>query len=67
MKANEIRQMTKDDLLNRLVQEQASLTDMRFKLTTSQLTNTSQLAHVRRDIARMKTVLKEWEKRGENK
>ena len=67
MKAAEIRQMNKDDLINRLTQEEENLARMRFQVTTSQLTNTSQIRLLRRDISRMKTVLTELHKRGESK
>ena len=66
MKAAEIRQMTKQDLENRLAQEEDNLARMRFQVTTSQLTNTSQIRLVKKDIARMKTVLTEWQQREES-
>jgi large subunit ribosomal protein L29 len=67
MRATEIRQMSRVDLIERLKQEQQNLETMRFQLASSQLTNTSQIALLRRDIARMKTVLTEWDQRGEQK
>lgn len=67
MKAAEIRQMSREDLLNRLTQEEEHLSRMQFQVTTSQLTNTSQIRLVKKDIARMKTVLTEWKQRGETK
>ena len=65
MKATEIRQMSTVDLLNRLTLEEANLAHMRFQKATSQLTNTSQIHLLRRDIARMKTVLNERKDSGE--
>jgi large subunit ribosomal protein L29 len=66
MKAAEIRQMNQQDLLNRLAQEEQNLAQMRFQVTTSQLTNTSQIRLLKKDIARMKTVLTERQQRGES-
>lgn len=67
MKATEIRQMNRVDLLGRLKQEEEHLAKMRFQVASSQLTNTSQIALLKKDIARIKTVLTEQDKRGEQK
>jgi large subunit ribosomal protein L29 len=59
MKASELRAKSAADLQ----QETLSLTKaqfgLRMQVATQQLTNTSELRKVRRDIARVKTVLKE--------
>lgn len=67
MKATELRQLNRVDLVERLKQEVENLEKMRFQLASSQLTNTSQIARLRKDIARIKTVLTEQDKRGEQK
>ena len=67
MKANEIRQMSKQELIDRIEDEEKNLSQMRFQLATSQLANTSKVKHVRRDIARLRTVLSEIERAGEQK
>jgi large subunit ribosomal protein L29 len=67
MKANEIRQMSKTDIMNRIVEEDENLLNLHFQLASSQLTNTSKIAFVRRDIARMKTVLEEMNSRDKEK
>ena len=57
MKAEEFRGMTADQLdeqLGKLKKEQFNL---RFQRATGQLENTSRVREVRRDIARIKTVL----------
>jgi large subunit ribosomal protein L29 len=57
MKAAELRAKSADELqqeLNSLLKAQFSL---RMQKATQQLTNTSQLGKVRRDIARVRTVL----------
>ena len=59
MKASEIRAKNGDELdkeLNELLKAQFGL---RMQLATQQLGNTSQMKKVRRDIARVRTVLKE--------
>ena len=59
MKSNELRAKTNDELakeLNDLLKAQFGL---RMQLATQQLTNTSQMKKVRRDIARVRTALKE--------
>lgn len=59
MKISEIRQLSTVEIKDRVVRESENLVTMRFQLATSQLTNTSQIAALRKDIARMQTVLSE--------
>lgn len=61
MKMYEIRQMTDDELRKRILEEENNLVDLRFALATKQLTNTAKIKLTRKDIARMKTVLRERE------
>ena len=59
MKANELRAKNGDELqkeLNELLRAQFGL---RMQHSTQQLTNTSQIRKVRRDIARARTVIRE--------
>ena len=59
MKASEIRNKSEADLkkeLNELLKAQFSL---RMQIATQQLTNSSELGKVRRDIARVRTVMTE--------
>ncbi|MEX0637432.1 MAG: 50S ribosomal protein L29 [Burkholderiales bacterium] len=59
MKASELRAKSGDELhkeLNELLKAQFGL---RVQIATQQLGNTSQIKKVRRDIARVRTVLKE--------
>ena len=65
MKAAEIRQLNKQEVLDRLNEEEQNLVQMRFQLSTSQLADTSKVNQARRDIARLKTVLSELERAGE--
>jgi large subunit ribosomal protein L29 len=59
MKATELRTKSATDLdkeLNELLKAQFSL---RMQIATQQLTNTSQIQKVRRDIARVRTIIGE--------
>lgn len=61
MKIYEIREMSTDELIQRIQEEEKNLVDLRFSHQLKQLTNTAKLKLVRRDIAKMKTVLRERE------
>ncbi|MBN1448448.1 MAG: 50S ribosomal protein L29 [Bacteroidetes bacterium] len=67
MKATEIRQMTTADIRDRVNEELENLSTLHFQLASSQLADTSQIDKVRRDIARMRTILKEREISGVEK
>lgn len=56
MKANELRQKDDADLGKELLDLRKAQFSMRMQLATQQLTNTSQLRKLRKDIARVKTV-----------
>lgn len=57
MKASEFRQKTTDELKDMLIDLRKRQFDLRMQLGTGQLADSHQLRHVRRDIARVKTVL----------
>jgi large subunit ribosomal protein L29 len=61
MKIHEIKEMKTEEISKRINEEERSLVDLRFSHQLKQLTNTSKLKIVKRDIAKMKTVLKERE------
>jgi len=61
MKANEIRQMTTQELGNKLTELKTELFNLRFQLATGQLDNPMRIKTVRKDIARVKTIIKERE------
>lgn len=61
MKASEIRDMTAEELEQKLRGLKAELFNLRFQLATNQLENPMRLREVRRDIARVQTVLRERE------
>lgn len=59
MKADELRQLTADELQRKLDDTYQELFNLRFQLATKQLSDTSRIRQVRRDIARLKTLLRE--------
>jgi len=59
MKANELRQKNEDDLRKELESLLRAQFSLRMRQATQQLTNTSQMRKVRRDIARVHTVMRE--------
>lgn len=56
MKASELRQKSDADLGKELLDLRKAQFSMRMQLATQQLTNTSQLRKLRKDIARVKTI-----------
>ncbi|MFH0734244.1 MAG: 50S ribosomal protein L29 [bacterium] len=61
MKIYQIREMSSDELQKRILEEQSNLIDLRFQNELKSLTNTAKLNTVKKDISKMKTVLKERE------
>ena len=61
MKIFEIREMVTDEIKKRILEDQKNLVDLKFQQELKQLTNTAKLRLVRKDIAKMKTILKERE------
>ncbi len=58
MKASEIREMSVDELNEKLVSLKEELFALRFQLAVNQLENTARLKAVKKDIARIKTTLR---------
>lgn len=61
MKAKEIRQMSEKELNTQLTELKAELFNLRFQLATGQLDNPLRINTVRKDIARVKTIVRERE------
>ena len=59
--AAEIRDLADDELLSRLGESKEELFNLRFQVATGQLDNNRRLHDVRRDIARIYTVMRERE------
>ena len=58
MKANEIRELSGDDLRSKLKESRAELFNLRFQMATSQLDNTARVKQVKKDIARIQTEMR---------
>ena len=63
--ANELRSMTDAELNQRLQEAYQELFNLRFRKATKQLDNTARIRVVRRDIARIKTIMRERELQAE--
>jgi large subunit ribosomal protein L29 len=61
MKASELRKLSIGEIEAKLVDAREEMMKYRFQQVTGQLTDTSQVRFVRRDIARMSTVINELE------
>jgi large subunit ribosomal protein L29 len=59
MKAANVRGKTRDELQDQLLQLKKEQFNLRFQKATGQLENTARVREVRRDIARIKTILAE--------
>jgi large subunit ribosomal protein L29 len=59
MKASELRTKSVDELSKELLDLLKAQFGLRMQLATQQLSNTSQMSKVRRDIARVRTLIRE--------
>ena len=57
MRADEIRDMSDAEIEDKIAQNQEELFRLRFRSATQQLENPSLIRKLRRDVARMKTIL----------
>ena len=67
MKASELRERTVDELGEELLKLRKGQFNLRLQQATGQLTRPHEYRRVRRDIARVKTVLKQLSTQGEAK
>ena len=61
MKTTELRELPSEELQTRLDEVKEELFNLRFQVATGQLDNNRRLQTVRRDIARIYTVMRERE------
>jgi large subunit ribosomal protein L29 len=59
MKTSELRAKSNEDLQKELLELRKAQFGLRMQVATQQLTNTSQVGKVRKDIARIKTIQRE--------
>jgi large subunit ribosomal protein L29 len=62
MKAEEIRKLSPEEIRTKIADARDELMKFRFQQVTGQLTDPSRLKVLRRDIARMETILREIER-----
>jgi len=67
MKSSELRNKTADELAKKQVESTQELFNLKFQLHTGRLENTSKLRILRKDIARIKTILTEGKAEGVSK
>ena len=61
MRIHEIRALSEEEIVKELESSHRELMNVRFRLATRQLNDTSQMKKVRRNIGRIKTVVRERE------
>ncbi len=61
MKAQELRDLTYEELVQKSNDLQAELFNLRFQLATGQLTNTASIKDCKKDMARVKTIIRQKE------
>jgi large subunit ribosomal protein L29 len=61
MKANKVREMSVNELEQKLVELKGELFNLRFQMATGQLENPVRVRDVKKSIARIKTILREKE------
>ena len=59
MKAHELRQLSIEELEKRIQEEEENLSHLKFQKVIGQLENPMKLGHVRKDIARLQTILRD--------
>jgi large subunit ribosomal protein L29 len=59
MKSKDIRALNPEEVKSKIADAREELMKLRFQQVTGQLTDTSRLRTIRRDIARMETILSE--------
>ena len=65
LKTSEIRDLPLDDIQEKLTETKEELFNLRFQNATGQLDNYKRLGELKRDIARLKTILRERELAGD--
>ncbi|MFO8062309.1 MAG: 50S ribosomal protein L29 [bacterium] len=66
MKAKDLRELNSNEIESRLHQLEEELFSLRIKSKTTDITNTKQFRNIRRDIARIKTIVNDRKKEQEN-
>lgn len=59
MKTEEIRKMNEDEIRTKLEETRKEYMLLRFQAVSGQLTDTSKVTKIKRDVARLETILRE--------
>lgn len=59
MKANDLREMTTEELTTKITEAKAELFNLRFQQATGNLEKPSRINELRKQVARIKTILRE--------
>ena len=59
MRINEVRELNSQELQQELGEQERALMNLRFRVATLQLSDTSQIRSTRRAVARIRTVMRE--------
>jgi large subunit ribosomal protein L29 len=62
MKVEDVRKMAAEEIRTKIADSRDEMMRLRFQQVTGQLTDSSRLRGLRRDIARMETILRETER-----
>ncbi|HVM33618.1 MAG TPA: 50S ribosomal protein L29 [bacterium] len=62
MKSKEVREFNIDQLKQQLISKEEELFNLKIQLSTKQLENPMKIREARRNVARLKTILREKEK-----
>jgi ribosomal protein L29 len=66
MRASEIRELTAEELNSKLKELKSELFNLRFQLAINQIDNPMRITAVKKDIARVKTIIRENELNADN-
>lgn len=66
MKAKDLRELTLEELMEKQKELSQELFNLRFQKATGQLGNTAMISKTKRDLARVKTVMRVLETSGES-
>ena len=64
MKASEIRELSPDEMQRKIIELKEECFNLRFQHSIGQLENPQKMRQTRRDIARIKTIVRESEIKG---
>ena len=65
MKASDLKELTVEELQTKLTELKEELFNLRFQLAVNQLENSNRIGAVKKDIARVSTVIRQRELAGE--